>query len=258
MTFLLLSWLPGILLTFCRVTAMVVSMLLLGATSEGRLPRLVLAGGLSTAVYASNPVAFPAPDSLPELIFLCGREVLLGLAIGFAVQILITTFRITGVLIGREMGFGLSQVMDPNTGVSTPVVGRFMETLVWLFLFSVNAHHRVFLILSNSFRDIPIGSEWNLEAMKQGLIRLTTDSLALGVRLAVPVYATMMLLTITLVVLARAVPQINMMEFAFAVRILVALVAMMIFLAGLGPLLYGAFDDLLDSVEAMARAMGRT
>ncbi len=241
--------LPGLMLTFCRMTAMVFSMLVLGRTIESKWPRLLIAAALSLAVFARAPRFVPAPRGLPDLALLAGREVLLGLAIGFSIQIVFATFRIAGDLVGREMGFGLSQVMDPTTGISSPVVGRFLETMIWLLLFAVDAHHRIFRIIVHSFEAVPVGSPWRLEVLKDGLIRLTTESVQLGVRLAGPVYAAILILTITLVVLARAVPQINMMEFAFAVRILVAMAVLTFVIGGLGPLLFTTFDSFLTGVE---------
>ena len=70
----------------------------------------------------------------------------------------------------------MAQVMDPTTGLNSPVMGRFFETLCFLFFLNVNGHHKIFEIMSQSFEDIPAGEPpWNLMAMKDGA-RLPRDA----------------------------------------------------------------------------------
>ncbi len=254
---LVLLYMPAFLLILLRIASMIVALLFLGSKGESRWPKLILTVALSAMIFARDPQIISLNSNASEFIFSGMGEVILGLALGFSVQLAFAAFRISGTLIGNEMGFAMAQVMDPTTGLQSPVIGRLFESLAFLYFFAVNAHHRIFELLSHSFDVIPIGKPWNLGALKEGLLQLTSTMMGLGIRLAIPIYATTILTTITLIVLAKAIPQINLMEFAFAVRILVAIFALILFASQLGPLFFQGFDQIFTGIENMTQAMGR-
>ena len=66
-----------------------------------------------------------------------------------------------------------------------------------------------------------------------------------GLQYAIPIFGVMILLTVTLVVLARAVQNINLMEFSFGLRILLAFVASIYFLVEGAPFLEHVFEIVL-------------
>ncbi len=252
MTFdLAIAFMPAYILTLARVSAMIVAMMFLGTSGDSRWARLVLALFLAGLLFLRAPQII-AIHNVSQLVVLTIREAILGLAIGFAFQTIFTILRLAGALLGHEMGFTMAQVVDPNTGISSPVVGRFFETMAMLFLLAVNGHHAVFRLLAESFETIPVGRPWSIEGVYRGLLRLTGDGMQIGVSLASPIYAALILLTVVLVVLARAVPQIHLMEFGYGIRILLALFGMAVFLNYAAPhisrvfaLLFGQVRDLI-------------
>ncbi len=255
---LIFLYMPAFVLILLRIASMISALLFLGSKGESRWPKLILTVALSAMIFARDPQVISLDGDASTFIISGMGEVILGLALGFSVQLAFAAFRISGSLIGNEMGFAMAQVMDPTTGLQSPVIGRLFETLAFLYFFAVNAHHRIFELLSNSFDLIPIGEPWDLRALKEGLLQLTGAMMSLGIRLAIPIYATTILTTITLIVLAKAVPQINLMEFAFAVRILVAIFALILFAAQLGPLFFQGFDQIFTGIENMTQALGKS
>lgn len=245
---------PGFTLTLARVTAMVTAMMFLGTTGDSRLPRVVLAFSLSVMLFLRQPTVVVVDFGLPALLLLAAREVVLGLLIGFSIQMLFVALRIAGEILGHEMGFSMSQVIDPTTGASTPVVGRFFETIAYLFMLEVDAHHEAFRILSELFDRIRVGASWRLEGIVEALWQLAGSMIEAAVLLAAPVYACLILLTIVMVVLARAVPQIHLMEFGYALRILVALVATWMFFDIAAPHVYRLFASVFEQTRLMIEA----
>lgn len=248
---LVLEYMPALLLTLVRVTAMITAMMFLGTTGDSRWPRLVLAFTLSIIIFSRSPEMIEITGGLPGLAFLSMREALLGLLFGFSIQLIFISLRMTGALLGHEMGFTMAQVVDPTTGTSSPVVGRFFETVSFLFMLSVDAHHEVFRILSDLFYRVPIGRSWNLNAIVEAMWQLAGQCIELAVALATPVYAVLILLTVVLVVLSRAVPQIHLMEFGYAIRILAALGATWIFFDIAAPYIYRLFDRILHGTRGL-------
>lgn len=249
------AFFPGFFLTFLRITAAVFAVQVLGTTMDGKWPRLMLALALAWILFAKDP-EFVVFDGPIRMGIVTAREVVLGLLIGFCMQLILMTLRLTGTLIGHEMGFSMAQVMDPTTGLESPVMARFFETLCFLFFLAVDGHHRVLEILAQSFDEVPVGEAWNLDAMKDGLVHLVTESLELAIRIASPVYAMLLLITTTLIVLSRAVPQIHLMDFSYALRILFALFGMLWFFGISGPYVYEVFGTFFDGTETLIQKLG--
>lgn len=247
----ILDFMPAYVLTLIRVTAMITAMMFLGTTGDSRWPRLVLAITLSLVIFLRRPELLPIDGGLVGLGIAAMREAALGLLFGFAIQLIFVAFRITGSLLGHEMGFTMSQVVDPTTGQSSPVVGRFFETLSFLFVLSIDAHHEVFHILSDLFRSIPVGREWRLRELVRALWQMAGDGIELAIAIATPIYACLILLTVVMVVLARAVPQIHLMEFGYAIRIMVALTGTWLFLGHAAPYIYRLVEHMLASSRGL-------
>jgi len=73
----------------------------------------------------------------------------------------------------------------------------------------------------------------------------------LALQYALPLLSLMLLLSAGMVLLGRAVPAINLMEFGFALRVLLALGALALFLVEGTPFLLQTFRALLDGAAAM-------
>lgn len=247
----LLDYIPAYVLTLARVTAMITAMMFLGTTGDSRWPRVTLAITLSVVLFLRRPEVLPVTHGVIGLGFAVMREVALGLTYGFAIQLIFVAFRMSGSLIGHEMGFTMSQVVDPTTGVSSPVVGRFFETLSFLFVLTTDAHHEAFRILAELFRRTPVGREWKLQEVVRALWQLAGEGIELAILIATPIYACMILVTVVMVVLARAVPQINLMEFGYAIRIVIALGGIWIFLSSAAPYIYSLVDRLFAGTREM-------
>lgn len=248
---LILGFVPGFVLTFARVTAMFVAMTIFGNGGDARWPRLVLAVGISAVLFLRAPAVI-AVDGWVPLAVLATREVFLGLVIGFAIQIVFMVLRTAGAVLGHEMGFSMAQVVDPNTGQQSPVMGRLFEMLGFLFFLAVDGHHEVFRVLSATFDKIPVGRSIRLRGVYDGLVALVAEGLELAISLATPVYAVLLLLTVVLVVIARAVPQIHLMEFGYAVRIMLALGAAMLFMTTAAPHIYHMFRHMFTGIRNLA------
>ncbi|MFQ5506527.1 MAG: flagellar biosynthetic protein FliR [Planctomycetota bacterium] len=255
---LLIDYMPGFLLTVVRVTAMLMAALFLGTDGTSRPARLILGLGLGVAIFLRHPTQVDVGPDMFAFAIVVARELVLGLALGFGILLAFMVLRTAGAVLSSEMGFALSQVMDPTTGISSPVMGRFFESMSMLYLLAVDGHHRILTILARSFDRIPVGETWDVNAMREGLTYLTAASLELAIQLASPIYATIILTTMTLIVLARIVPQVHLMDFAFALRILLSLLIMSWFFStDAFQYLSENFDKFFIGVDRMLGHMAR-
>jgi flagellar biosynthesis protein FliR len=120
-----------------------------------------------------------------------------------------------------------------------------------LLILQFDLHHDALRLLEQTYRACPVGETFDIEPIWLGLQALVAGSLELAVQYAFPVLGTMLLLSAGMVLLGRAVPNINLQEFGFALRVLVALGALMLFLGEGTPFLLDAFRSVLDGAAAM-------
>ena len=66
-------------------------------------------------------------SGLLRLVF---AEAVLGVLMGLAAQFVFEAAQFAGQLMGMQVGFGLVNIIDPNTQVDTPVLAVFSQTIV--------------------------------------------------------------------------------------------------------------------------------
>jgi flagellar biosynthetic protein FliR len=139
---------------------------------------------------------------------------------------------------------------DPDNGISTPLIARFYEELYLLALFSVGGHLWLVRGLVDSFERAPIGTAALTPDLGQDLLAELGRALAAGLSVAAPVLILMGLLTLGLGLLARTVPQVNIFDLSFNLRVGVGLVALVLFLPTLEPALGRAVAELQSALAA--------
>lgn len=237
-------------LVLARVSALVLAAPLFGLALPFSGARVGLIGVLS--VFMAATVALPTGGPSGPLLFgaLALREVAIGLALAMVLHVVVLAVRVAGELIGHEMAFNMATQVDPS-GVNTPLITQLHEGLFLIGLFALDGHHLVVHALSDSFARAPIGGVGLPASLSESLLRLFADMYAAGLTFAAPVLVVMVLVSVMIGLLGRAVPQINVMEVGFTLRILGAMVAMTAFAPLLAPAmrqLYVALSGGLDTV----------
>ena len=86
------------------------------------------------------------------------REVLFGLALGLAMNLVFLGLQMASRILGVQMGFGLGAVLDPITGAEFGTFDQFYALLVTLVFFSINGHYLIIQTLAETIRAVPLGT----------------------------------------------------------------------------------------------------
>ena len=248
---LLHGCLTSLFLHLVRTGAFLSVVPLFGQQRDTVMLRLVLSVALGAVFWWVGPHSVQLPPGLLALGVTAVREAFVGLLLGFALSTLLNVLVSAGEVVSSEMGFSMARVMNPETGIDATVVSQLFQVFGFLLVLHFNLHHEALRILEQTFTAIPVGACFDLEPLWQGIRVLISESLLFSLQYAIPVLGVMVLLTGTLVLLARAVPNINLMEFSFAARVMLALLASAWFLVDGAPFLCRAFGTLLDHTRAM-------
>jgi len=206
--------------------------------------RLILALAIGIAGLNSGSLTLSAHDmlSLTGIIFVIG-EVLVGLAIGFALQIGYSAAFVAGETISNSMGLGFASMSDPQTGQSTPVIGQFLSVLATLLLLAMDGHLVLISIIVSSYETLPPGAAILSPEALYGLVEFGGTLFAMGIVIAIPVGGALILIQLIMAMLARSAPSLNL----FAVGMPVALLTGMTLLAITAPIMA---DAVMQSMEA--------
>ena len=114
----------------------------------------------SMTLLISPAISVPALNQeLGRFFLIVVEEVLVGLAMGLVVSTVLMAVYLAGQFIDVPMGFGMVNVMDPQTGGEVPIVAQFQFIVAVLIFFLIDGHHSLFRALIHSFQIVPVGRE---------------------------------------------------------------------------------------------------
>lgn len=169
-----------------------------------------------------------------DYILLVLKEALIGLLLGLIGYIIMSAIQIAGSFIDFQMGFAIANIIDPQTGAQSPLIGQFFNTLALLILLAVDGHHLILDGIFYSYQFMPIDQVFPDFKDKDYIeFILTTFTAVFGIafQMAAPVVATLFLVDLALGITARTVPQLNIFVVGFPIKIAVSFIVLFIMMA---------------------------
>lgn len=237
----LTSWLATLLWPFMRISAMFAAAPIFSARSVPVRIRVMLAFIISLILVPVIPKPPVVELISGEALIISLSQVLIGLAMGFILQMVFAAFVIAGQSVATAMGLGFASIIDPQNGMQVPVISQIFLIMVTLIFLALNGHLIFIEVLANSFHNLPIGPfAPSREALWQ-LIIWGSDMFAGGMLIALPAVAALLLVNLAFGVTSRAAPQLNIFAVGFPVMIMVGIV----FLTFTLPTLSGHLSNLM-------------
>jgi len=204
---------------------------------------LALAIVFTPLTISHQPLAIPVTDVWP-MVMLIASQTLVGLVIGFVALLVFTAVQIAGEFIDMQSGFAFGTMIDPINGAQTAVASRFYHMLVGLLFFATNAHHIMIKGLADSFDLIPVGQMTLNASVAGGILDVFAILFGVALRIAMPVVAAVFLADLAMAVMARAVPQMNILIVGLPLKLGVGMVGMLVALPVLATSSQGLFVDM--------------
>jgi len=221
--------------------------------------RLGLSGWLAFALWPAVPPEHWLARQ-PGYALALVREALVGLGMALVIQMVMGAVQLAGQLVDMPMGFGVVNLLDPQTGQQVPVLSQLFSILAALLFFALGGPLVVMAALRQSLNWIPIGAAAVTPSAAQLIARESAAVFATGLRLSLPVVAAGFLADVSLGILARAVPQFNVFIEGFPIKIglglVVLLVAMPFYVEAVG-MLVGAAGRLPEGLAELLLSLGR-
>ena len=227
-----------------------------GAASVPVQLRLVIALAVGVPAVAASGMTLP-PDGIVSVagILMIIGEVVIGLAIGFVLQMGMAAALLGGEAISNAMGLGFASMVDPLSGASSTVVGQFLSMLATALFLAANGHLLLIEIIVDSYQALPPGNAYPSFNAIGGIIRFGSLMFAAGLTIALPVGFVLILVQMIMGVIGRSAPAMNL----FAVGLPATLLAGVVLLGMATPAMAEAIARFLSDALDMARmiAAGR-
>jgi flagellar biosynthetic protein FliR len=222
------AWIASFLWPFMRIGACLMVSPVFSASFVPPRVRLVIAGAITLIVAP----LLPQPD-IPifsaQGLIITVQQMLVGVAIGFVLQIVFDALAMGGQLLANTMGLSFAFNVDPLRGTGAPVVGQFYTLIATL----------TFLALPIAVDGISIEGFWQVTLWGGQLFRG-------ALMVALPGLTALLIVNLAFGVVSRAAPSLNLFAIGFPVTLIGGL---LVILAGL-PAMQTGF------VRLMSEALG--
>jgi len=217
--------------------------------SSGTIPGIARIGLTFFCAVAVFPgvleAGYPIPASGLEYALLLVGEAMVGVILGFFLTVVFTAFLVAGQFFSLQMGFGASEVFDPLAQVQIPVMGQFLNIIAMFVFITTGGFQKIFLAgVDGSFHamravDLVSQHEFVFRTMISGLGQLFEQALII----AFPVLGTLILVYVTMGLLAKAAPQMNLLLLGFPIAISAAFLILFLTL----PVFMEVFSRVIDA-----------
>jgi len=208
-------------LVLARVSGFVASMPVFGWRSVPVRLKAGLALVLTVLFASVLPVQADrlAGAPWPTVVLMVVREALTGVGLGLAVAVLYAAVRQAGMIIKRQMGLAVAREIDPVTGEQSQPVGMLMEMCFTVFFLAAGGHRLLLRLVARSWEVFPIGRWPETGAVAEAVLDAGLAMLTFALRLAAPMVAAFLVLAVALAILARILPEMNLLIASLPLRI---------------------------------------
>ena len=230
------AWVAAFLWPFMRIGAMLVVAPVFGARMVPVRVRLALALvlALMMAPMVSQDVVAIDPLSAQGLL-VSAQQILIGLAMGFILQMAFSAIVIGAQSIAMSMGLGFATAVDPQNGVQVPVIAQYYLTLATLIFLALNGHLLLVQVLVDSFQTLPVGTTGLSSTGLWDIVNWGGRMFAGAVLIALTGIASLLLINLAFGIMSRAAPQLNIFGVGFPVMMGAGFTVIMVSLPGITP-----------------------
>ncbi len=240
----ILARLPAYLLIAVRALAMIETAPLLSSEANPRLVRVALAGFAAFCALPLAPAIAPESSTI-AFVFQVVGEALIGIIMGFFINLVFAAFSSAGQFFSLQMGFGASETFDPLAQIENPLLGQYLNLIAMFTFLCVGGFRSLFLggflrsLESLSVATLIASRGDFLSFFLVGLSRLFSDALLISL----PIVGTLFLISVTTGLLSKAAPQMNLLSEGFPISITVAF-GMILFIM---PFMVEHFAHIMDA-----------
>jgi flagellar biosynthetic protein FliR len=237
---------------FFRIAGVLMVAPIFGARLVPVRVRMALAVATTVALTPLLPVTQPF-----ELSFATGlvvaQELVIGVAMGFCLQMIFDALVLAGQTIAMSMGLGMATLIDPQRGVSVPVISQFFVIMGFLIFLSLGGHLATIRLMADSFEILPLGRPLGVDGVWM-LVNWGGQMFAGALRIALPAATALLVANIAFGVMSRAAPTLNLFSVGLPAGLLIGFLLLLLNIGHLSALLAEFLQATLTMLAGMLAA----
>jgi flagellar biosynthetic protein FliR len=226
--------LPVYLLVFARMSALALTLPVFGYSAVNVRIRITIAAAFTlivAPVLVKNDLV--TYTSTLVLAFDIGREVLIGLILGFGTRVIFEAISMAGAIAGMQMGVAMMNAFDPMSQEQQPIISNFWVLLVLILFLITNSHYYFIELMVQNYKMIPIASARFQPILGQTIVHGGGIIFELAIKFAAPAIAFLLITDVALGYMARIMPNLNiffiMLPMKIALGIFILITSLKIF-----------------------------
>lgn len=216
------------LFVMTRIGAALLAAPFFGASAVPMQARVIVTGAVAVLVCGWTDVAAPAAlFTLPGMLAVCG-EVLIGLALGFVLQLAFAAPTLAAEVIGAGMGMSIASASDPQTGAHSPALGQYFGIVLTLVFLGLGGHLMFIDLVLDSYAAFPPGQTWLGPERILAITGFGGDMFVTALAIALPVTLILLLVQLAAGVLSRSAPSLNLFSLGLPAGVVAGIAALIV------------------------------
>jgi len=241
------SYIVGFLLLFFRFAALFTVTPIFSHMNIPITIKAAMAFVFTIVFYSSMPPLAINIDVATILLAILS-EFLFGLSIGLVLLLAYNVITFAGGQISFMMGFSMASAIDPQSGISMPIISQFLSLLGLMVLLALDLHHWLLLFIDESLHKIPLGGFLMQKEFFAYTMQAATNMFLVGFMIAFPITALAWLQDVIFGMLMKTMPQFNILVIGFPIKIAISFAVL---IATLGTIMFLLKGEILDAFNAL-------
>jgi flagellar biosynthetic protein FliR len=248
------TWIAAFLWPLTRILGLIATAPLFGNVAIPAQTKILLGALLAVAIAPGVP-PMPAMDPMSfNGLLILTQQLIIGLAMGFAMRIVFAGVELAGEITGMTMGLGFATFFDPQSEGHSSAISQFLSLLTLMIYLATNMHLMLLSTLADSFNILPVAAAPFGNSSMQQMVAWGGHIFSTGVQLSLPIVAALLMTNIALGILTRAAPQLNLFGIGFPITIGVGFLMLALALPYFAVPIDHLFNEVIDMIKRMTAA----
>lgn len=196
-------------------------------------------------------------NNIIQYLIISMQEFIVGLIMGYISYAIFSACFLAGQLIDMQIGLGMISVLDPQSNLQIPITGNFYYLIAALVFLIINGHHVLISALVESYYIVPIGKAVITSALLKQLIYVFTEMFVIAIKLSIPIVGTMFIVDLTLGIISKTMPQLNIFVVGVPLKIVLGLIIIVLTTTIFVNILSNMFDSMYFDIYKALKGMVR-
>lgn len=238
------------LMILVRITTFIYTAPFFSMNSVPQRVKVGLSAALAYLVFTMLPYEPLAYTGSLGFAFIMVKEAVAGLVMGMFANICLHIISFSGQIIDMEIGFSMATEYDPTTRTTVSLTSNLFNYAVMLIMLVTRLHYYILSALIDSFQVIPVGGAVLNPQIYKLMLSFIVDFCVIGFRIALPVFAALMIVNTVLAILVKVAPQMNMFVIGMQLKVLIGLLVLAVMVLQLDSISDFIFDKMMDMLRS--------